>query len=157
MGRCYSISGQGAETAAGDLLEIIVPSDAAMKLHQVTVTQTSEAGDAESEQVRVTISRVTGSPTSGSGGSAVTPTPLSSGDAAAGITAEAFNTTDLSGGTEVTLHDESFNVMAGMNYLPIPQDQPEFAPSTRCMVKLAAAPADSVTFNVTAIVEEIGG
>jgi len=157
MGRVYSISASGAETAAGDFLEILVPSDAVMKLHQVTVTQSSDAGDSESEQVRVQITRVTGAPTSGSGGGTPTPIPLCSGGVAAGITAESFNTTDLTGGTEVTLHDESFNVMAGMNYLPIPQDQPEFAPSTRCMVKLAAAPADSVTFQVTALVEELGG
>lgn len=157
MGRVYSISDSAAVTAAGDLLEIIVPSDAAMKLHQVVVTQVTDAGDSESEQIRVQVSRVTGSPTSGSGGSTPTPIPVSSGDASAGITAESFNTTDLSGGTEVVLHDESFNVMAGMNYLPIPQDQPEFAPSTRCMVKLANSPGDSITFQVTAIVEEIGG
>lgn len=157
MGRVYKINASGSETAAGDFLEILVPSDAAMSLHQVTVTQSTEAGDTESEQVTVAITRVTGAPTSGSGGSAVTPTPASSGDAAAGITVEAFNTTDLSGGTEVTLWEESFNVMAGMNYLPIPSDQPEFAPSTRCMVKLTSTPADSITFNVSAVVEEIGG
>lgn len=157
MGRKYSITASGAETAAGDFLEIIVPSDAAMILHQVTVSQSTDAGDAESEQVRVQVTRVTGTPTSGSGGGTPTPVPLSSGDAAAGITVESFNTTDLTGGTEVILHDESFNVMAGMNYLPIPEDRPEFAPSTRCMVKLAAAGADSITFQVTAIVEEVGG
>lgn len=157
MGRKYSINASGSETAAGDFLEILCPADAAMILHQVTITQSTDAGDAASEQLRMQISRVTGTPTSGSGGGTPTPIPLSSGDAAAGITAESFNTTDLSGGTSVILHDESFNVMAGMNYLPIPEDRPEFAPSTRCLIALASAPADSVTFQVTAIVEEVGG
>lgn len=157
MGRKYSVFASGAETAAGDFLEILVPSDAAMILHQVVVTQSSEAGDAESEQVSVAITRVTGTPTSGSGGGTPTPTPLSPGGAAAGITVESFNTTDLTGGTEVTIHEESWNVMAGMNYLPVPEDRPEFAPSTRCMVKLTSAPADSITFDVTAYFEEVGG
>lgn len=157
MGRVYTVTASGSETAAGDFLEILVPADAAMILHQVVVTQDTEAGDAASEQVRVNINRVTGAPTSGSGGGTPTPTPVSSGDAAAGITVESFNTTDLTGGTETIIHSESFNVMAGMNYLPTPDARPEFAPSTRCMVKLISTPADSITFQVTATFEEVGG
>jgi hypothetical protein len=157
MGRVYTIEASGAETAAGDFLEILCPSDSVMKLHQVVITQSTEAGDAASEQVTCTIERNTGAPTSGSGGSTPTPIPVSSGDVAAGIVAEAFNTTDLTGGTSVVIHRETWNVMAGMNYLPIPQDQPEFAPSTRCMIKLVSSPADSITFQVVATVEELGG
>jgi hypothetical protein len=98
MGRIYSISFEEvAVTAAQDLFEILVPADAVMRLHSIVISQSSDAGNAQSEQLPFTIKRVTGAPTSGSGGSTPTPRPHSQGDAAAGITAEANNTTRLSG------------------------------------------------------------
>lgn len=157
MGRVYKVNASAAMAAAGDILEILVPADAVMKLHQVIVAQSNKAGDAASEQLRWSISRVTGAPTSGSGGGTPTPTPVSPGDAAAGITVEAFNSTALTGGTETVLYDSSWNVMAGDNYLPIPDGQDEFSPGTRCMVKLLSTPASSTTMQVFAQFEELGG
>lgn len=158
MGRMYAITfDQVAVTAVQDLFEILVPPDACMVLHRLTVTESSDAADAEAEQLYVSIRRVTGAPTSGSGGSTNTPRPLSEGDAAAGITAEINNTTQLSGGTNVVLHSEAFSVQAGFDYRPTPEERPVFSPSTRCLVELETAPADSLTMSGTMIVEEIGG
>jgi len=154
-GRFYTILVQEiAVSAAQDLLEITVPSDAAMVLHSAVVTQSSDAGDAESEQINVAIKRGVGI-TSGSGGGAVTPAKLSTGDAAAGITAERNNTTQASGGTITVIYDESFNVMAGMQYAP--EKKPVFSPSEVCLVALDTAPTDALTVSVSVLVEEIGG
>lgn len=157
MGRQYIISfDRVAVTAIQDLFEILVPADKAMILHEFHITQDSDAGDAQSEQLHVEVQRVTGSPTSGSGGSAATPRPTDGGDAAAGITAEVNNTTQLSGGTAVTLASEAGNVMNGVHFTPVPESRPSFAGQTRCLISLSAAPADSLTMSGWASVEEIG-
>lgn len=153
MGRVYSVSFSAtAITAAQDLFELLAPSGSSIRLHAVYFSQHT---DTDSEQLRLTIKRVTGAPTSGSGGSTPTPIPLLPGDAASGITAEANNTTRISGGTSVTLHDEAVNVLNGWVYLPTPEMRPVAAPSTRLVIGLETAPADSITCNGVAYVEEL--
>lgn len=157
MGRMYSVSfNEVAATAVQDLFELLVAADQCMILHELHVSQSSDAGDSQSEQLYVSIRRVTGAPTSGSGGSSATPRPLDQGDAAAAITAETNNTTQLSGGTNVVLHGEAFNVMNGLHYVPVPDARPSFRGQTRCVVELETAPADSLTMSGYVIVEEIG-
>ena len=74
-GNVYTISTQGsAETGAVDLAEILAPSDATLQILEVWFAQTDDVGDAAEEILLTTIRRVTGSPTSGSGGN--TPTPV---------------------------------------------------------------------------------
>lgn len=153
----YSVIATGSETAAGDMLEMLAPADAALVLHSLHISQSTEAGDAASEQLTVSLKRITGAPTSGSGGSAVTPIALQGGNAAAGGTYESFNTTDLAGGTSTTLHTESFNVHNGLSIVWTPETRPIISPSTRALLTLDSTPADSVTFQVTAYFEELGG
>lgn len=156
MGRLYTVSFNGvAVTAAQDFFELLMPNDMVGELHRVQIFQSSDSGDAQAEQLRTVIHRVTGSPTSGSGGSTPTPIPLASGDAASTITAEANNTTALSGGTSTILHTEAWNVMAGMDYFPPPEHRPRVAPSTRLVINLPSAPADSLTMSATVTIAEI--
>ena len=76
------------------------------------------------------------------------------GDAAFGGTVEANNTTQ---GTEGTfIHAESFNVMAGFQYIPTPEMRPVISPSGRLIVELQAAPTDSLTMDGVVYFEEIG-
>jgi len=158
MGLMYTALGAGeAIAAAGDMMEVITPSDAAVVLHRIWVEQETEAGDAQSEQVKVTLSRITVSPTSGSGGTTVTPRPMISGGPAAGTAIEANNTTDLTGGTSVDILTRSFNVMNGMEVVFTPEERPEAAPSTRFLLKLDNSPNDSITFNYGITFEEVGG
>jgi len=155
----YSISFEEvAITLAQDLFELAVPADACMILHSVTVSQSSDAGDAQSEQLPFAIKRMTPTVTSGSGGSSSTPVKLETGDAAAGITAEVNNTTRATtSGTTTTLWAEDVNVMAGLNYVPTPETRPIFSPSEYCIIGLEAAPGDSITTSGVVIVEELGG
>ncbi len=153
MGRMYTASFEEvAVTAAQDLFQILAPADSVVILHAVYVSQSSDAGDSESEQLNVLIHR--GS-TNGSGGSTPTPTPLHLGDAAAGTVVEVNNTTP---GTEGTfIHAESFNVMAGMQYIPTPEMRPVISPSDLFHIELQSTPADSLTMSGTIYFEELGG
>jgi hypothetical protein len=156
VGRMYSISFEGvAVTAAQDLFEILSVTEKPFRMHALSISQSSDAGDAASEQLTVRIFRVTGSPTSGSGGSTATPTPLYPNDTASSVTAEINNTTRLSGGTAVTLHRQCFNVMAGLEIVFTPECRPTIAGATRLVVGLEAAPADSLTMSGTLYIEEI--
>lgn len=153
MGRIYSASFEEvAVSAAQDLFEVVGPADAAVIVHSVTITQSSDAGDAQAEMLPILIHRGTAT---GTGGTTVTPSPLQVGDTAFGGTVEANNTTQSVEGT--FLHAEAFNVQIGFYYLPPPEDRPVVSPSALFIVELQAAPSDSLTMNGTVIFEEIGG
>lgn len=156
MGRVYTAVFEDVSvSAAQDLFELNAPSDAIVKLHSVTITQSSEEGDAQAEMLPVRIRK--GQTTSGSGGSSPTATPSNTGDSAFGGSVEANNTTQASGGTPVVWWAEAFNVQIGWFYLPPPEDRLVLSPSQRATVELTAAPADAMTVSGTIVFEEIGG
>jgi len=141
-----------AVTAAQDLFEINAPSDAVVIVHGVTVSQSSDAGDSESEQLNVLVHL--GS-TSGSGGSTLTASPLELGDAAFGGTVESNNTSQSTEGTKI--HSECFNVMAGLAIWLTPECRWVISPSDRLIIELQTAPGDSLTMSGTVYFEEVGG
>lgn len=153
MGRIYSaVFEEIAVSAVQDLFELNAPSNAAVAVHALYLSQSSDAGDSESEQLNVLIHR--GS-TSGTGGAAVTARPLSAGDPAFGGTVERNNTTQGTEGNQI--HAESFNVMAGLQIIWPPELRPLISPSGRLIVELQTAPADALTMSGTIYFEEIGG
>ena len=158
MGRIYTVTFSGlAVTTAIDFFEIIGASNKIVKIKRIKVAQSTEAGDAQSEQLRGCVKRMTGAYTSGSGGSAATPRPLDPGDAAATFTAETGNTSRATGGTSVVLFEDSFNVLGpGFEFVATPEEEIVLAASSAIVIGLETAPADSVTFNGTVVVEEIG-
>jgi hypothetical protein len=154
--RVYAVTfAPTAATAAVDFFELVAPAGTGICLLGLEIGQTTEAGDAAEEILPYSILRVTGAPTSGSGGSAPTPVPLNAGDSAAIFTAEAMNTTALSGGTSATVHQGAFNVRAGLQMWWPPEVVPATAVSSRLVVRLGAAPADSITWVGTAYVGEL--
>ena len=159
MGRMYVVQFAAvAVTVAQDLFEIKCASDSPLILHEVRITQDSDAGNAQSEQLRFTVKRAAGSYTSGSGGSTPTPALIASQDGAAAFTCEANNTTRaaVGTGTLVTLITTADNIHNGWHYLPTPECRPTAAATEAFVIGLEAAPADSLTMNGYAIVEEIG-
>ncbi len=150
-GRIYSANFEEvAVTVAQDLLELVAPSTGVVIVHSVTITQSSDAGDAQAEMLPILIHRGTAT---GTGGTTVTPSPLNVGSAAFGGVVEANNTTQSAEGT--FLHAEGFNVQIGFFYLPPPEDRVVIPPSGLFIVELQAAPADSLTMNGNIIFEEI--
>jgi hypothetical protein len=158
MGRFYSIpiSGVASPAAAFDLFEVLASAGKAFVLHEVVVGQSSDYGDAAAEGLGVAIKRATGSYTSGSGGSTVAPAKHLTNDAAAGPTAEVMNTTQAAAGSGAltTLRAEAFNVQAGWQYLPTPEQRITFLPAEAVVVSVTA-PADAVTVSGTAVIEEL--
>lgn len=156
-GRFYSINITAQSvSAAVDLFELLAASGKPFVLHEIVVAQASDYGDAQAEGLSLAIKRATGSYTSGSGGSTPTPAKHATNDAAAGVTAETLNTTQASAGTGAltTIRSEAFNVQAGYQYLPTPEQRIVFLPAEACVVSLTA-PADAITLSATAVIEEL--
>ncbi len=154
-GRTYAVTFNAvAVTAACDMFEITPADDKPCEIVSIYLSQTTEAGDAQDEMLGVQIIR--GFTTSGSGGSSATPAPLRPADTAAGFAAEVNNTTLANTGTTTTLHSDAFNVRAGWTYIPPLDARPVVNQTQTSLVVRTTAPADSVTFNGTMIVRELG-
>ena len=154
-GRTYSvICNAVAITAAQDLFEITPADDKPCEIVSIEIGQTTEAGDAADEMLGVQIIR--GFTGSGSGGTAATPAPMRPADTAAGFTAEVNNTTLANTGTTATLHSAAFNVRAGWMFIPPLDARPVVNQGNTTMVVRLTAPVDSVTFNATMVVRELG-
>lgn len=144
-----------AITVAADLFELVPADDKPIRVRSLMLHQTSDFGDAQDEVISVVWVR--GHSTSGSGGSAPTPAPVNPSDAAAGFTAEAANTTQASTGTTVNLARHGFNVRGGLERPYTPEEAPECSQGqTRLVLRMAAAPADSLTIGGCVLVEEMG-
>lgn len=158
MGRIYSVpfSAVGI-SAAVDLFEVLAAAGKPFILHSIVIGQASDYGDAAAEGLSILIKRATGSYTSGSGGSTVTPAK-NTNDAAAGPTAETNNTTQASAGSGAltTIHADGFNVQSGWQFLPTPEERAGlmFLPTEACIVSITA-PADSLTTSGTLKFEEL--
>ena len=106
--------------------------------------QTSEIGDAQEEQLTLVLKRVTGAPTSGSGGGTPTFQSTRPNDTAAGLTLETGNTTKLTGGTSVEMGRIPWNLRMPCLYVPVPEERIMFDAGTRLVLELVTTPADSI-------------
>ena len=158
MSRMYFATFENvAIAAAQDIFEIVAAAGKNVRFHGfmlANVGGTADAGDAQEEMLRLQIRR--GQTVSGSGGSSVTPVPMSVTDAAFGGTCEANNTTQAGTGTIVVLHADGWNIRSPYIWLPPDKLQPELTGSERMTVEVVAAPADSITCSGTCWMEEFG-
>jgi hypothetical protein len=156
MGRLYTVTFAGvAVTAQQDLFEIVAPADATVMIHDISLTQSTEVGDAAEESLNVLLK--SGATVSGSGGSSPTAIPISLGDAAFGGACEANNTTKANTGTIVTHAAWDWNIRMPFKEVFTPETRPTISPSRRCTLELATTPADSVTMSGWITIEEVGG
>lgn len=145
-----------AVSAAQDLFEFAAAAGAGIQLVELHLVQSTETAESEEEILRPTIKRVTGSPTSGSGGTSPGEQPLKQNAPAALFTAEANNTTQISGGTEVIVRPLGFQVRMGeVIYTFPPEIQVGCDAGDHLVVALDSAPADSVTMSGYATVLEL--
>ena len=155
VGQMYTVTFEEvAVTVAQDLFEILIETFAMFFVNSVTISQSSDAGDAESEMLNLVYHRGT---TSGSGGSVGTVVPMSEGNTAR-LTAEVNNTTQSTKGT--VLRVENFNVLLGYLWEP-PREQRIVVPmggftAGRLVISISA-PNDSVTLSGSMTLEEISG
>jgi hypothetical protein len=155
--RVYTINGgPTANTVKIDFFSISPADDIPCSIHAVYIGQTSEFGDAQDENLEVFLTRGGTAMTAGSGGSAPTPQPLSSKEQAAGFTARALDTTIATFTSGVVVHRDAFNVRAGWQYIPAPEDRIVVSQANGGLsCSLNAAPADSVTWTITAYIGEM--
>lgn len=159
MSRMYTCQFNAvAVTVAQDLFEIIGATGKILRIHSIELEQSTEVGDAQEEQLGITLKYGAGSVTSGSGGSSVTPAKIEQGDAAASFTCKANNTTKMAAGsgTITTQRAWTWNVRIPFNKIFTERQMPVIGSADRMTIELVAAPTDSVTMNGTVVVEEIG-
>ncbi len=158
MPRVYTIEGgPTANTVALDLFSIIPAANKICSVHAIYIGQTTELGDAQEEQPEVLIVRGGTAATVGSGGAAPTPRPVEPGDGAAGFTARTLDTTKMTFTGGVNMWRDTFNIRNGWQYIPLPEDRIKVHNGNGGLsCALTAAPADSVTWTVCAVIEEIG-
>ena len=155
-GRLYSANFNDVTvTAAQDFFELNVPSDAVVALMEIHLSQQTELGDAQEEQLNILVK--TGATTSGSGGTTPTAVPRSLGDPAFGGTVEVNNTTKASTGTIVTHMAEWWNIRIPYDKIFTPESWIMVSPSARLTIELVGAPADAVDISGWILFAEIGG
>lgn len=153
MGRVYTVEFEAtAVTAQVDFFEITAADDKPCAVIGMFLSQLSDVGDAAEEILRYRVIR--GHTTGGSGGAAPTPRPLDQDDAAAGFAAETLNTTIASAGTAVNLHSDAFNIRSGLQLWLPPEAYWKMHQASLLVVRLMAAPADSLTMSGTLYVME---
>lgn len=156
MGRMYIGSFENvAVTAAQDFFEIAPAANKPIQIHGYGLHQTSDLGDAAEEILRISLVR--GHTTSGSGGSTMTPALLnSSADTAAGDTTIEINNTTIASTAGTTLYVHGMNIRAGLEVWFPPEARPGVsAADTTVVLRLLAAPADSLTMGGWIVFEEM--
>lgn len=154
--RIYTVSFSAvAVTVAVDLFEISPADDKPVEIIGLFIGQSSDVGDTAAEILPYVVIR--GHTTSGSGGTATTPRSLNRSDASVGFAAETCNTTAATAGTTHQLHADTFHIAAGEKlWLPEGTEWEASQADTTIVVRLAAAPADSLTMSGTLYVREQG-
>lgn len=153
MGRFYSIVGNASVSSGPqDILEITAPSDAILVWHYFMLGQTTDFGDAEEENLRVQYLRGV---TSGSGGSASVFNRLLAGDNVTGATGEEFNSTISTGGT--VNGRWVWNVRIPLELIFTPEMRLILPPSATGVFRVVTSPADAITCEFHAVIEEVGG
>jgi hypothetical protein len=147
-----------AATVAVDFFEFTPADDKPIVLHALYIAQTTEAGDAMEEMLPWSIQRGGSAMTTGSGGVAATNgVVLGPSGATSGFTFEAMNTTAASFTGGVVVHRDAFNVRVGLQYIPTPETRISCSQANGgFVVRLGAAPADSISWTGSALIEEQG-
>jgi len=162
MSRIYAVPFNGTVTAAGgdtDLFSFQPADDRPIKLRGFRLSQYSEVGDANEEDVRITIRRMTTTVTIGTGGSSVTAAaPNDDG----GGTVWAFTARVNDTGVATTTGTNQVVDEIGWNERNTPCDfwypAPEFCPKARqaeaLVVRLETTLADDMSFSGVCWIEE---
>ena len=155
MGRMYSVAFGGvtwtpAQTTI-DFFAWVGIADMAIRLHYLEIGQSSDPGDAQAEMLRWDINTHT---TVGSGGTAVTPQPLTPGTAAIDGTFRRMDTTR--GSTVTVLWEGAWNAQAGLIFVPPPSVIIQTNGTTRLAIGSPSTVADDLVISGTMVVEQIG-
>lgn len=163
MAKLYRVPYTGTVTNSGgdsDLLSIQPADDKPCKLVGWIIGQSSEVGDAQEENLRITLRHMTATVTIGSGGSSVTPVanrPGTNEIVAAGFTARCNDTTvSTTSGTSTVMEELGWNLRSSPWERWIPEElRPVTIQGEVLIVRLESTLADDATFEMTFFVEEV--
>lgn len=160
VGRLYTVVFTAVScTAQQDFFYIKPAADKVCVLEAVYIGNVgiaADAGDAQEELWDVEIIRVPATVTAGSGGTAPTPNPTTTNDAAAGFTSRVNDTTKATtSGTLLTLHSDSLNVRIPYVWLPPPEHRFLVANAQALVFRLNSTPTDAILLSGTAYVREL--
>jgi len=146
----YSLSfSEVAVTAQQDLFQLEATT-VPIVIHRVTLSQSTDVGDASAENLSILIREVTDTVTD-DGGEQI----LDRNATAAFTGACAINeTTELTTGA-ATLHSEAWNILNSFIYLPTPEERIHVDIGNAVVVNLNTTPADSITMSGTIVFEQL--
>lgn len=155
MARVYTVTMPDvAITAAQDLFYLLAAAEKPLEIHSFELSQkTLTTWEARG----LLFLRVPATVTVGSGGSSVTPRPVTPNDTAASATARINDTTNAtSSGTIVNLRGGTFNVLNGDYWAPAGNDDRIIIGGGQAFVaKLVTAPSASMTVSGTLTFSEL--
>jgi hypothetical protein len=152
-GRVYEIPFSNVTiSAAQDIFSVQSTANMAFIIKEIILNQVTAV---TIEGWRMTLKRFSGGYSIGSAGTSVTPVKHNFNDAAATVTARANDTTQTSGGTSVIIRADGFNLVNGYQYLAIPEDEINIAPSQAFVLSLDSTPAAGRVVNGTMLVKEL--
>ena len=147
MARVYvTQTARFAVSSSITLLQIVASASAGLEIVRAWASQDSSTS---SVQNHIAILRKTGSATV----TACVVTPLSPADAAALATAGGSATGEGTDG--LTLIQDSFNILNGWLYLPVPEERIYVPPGSTIALKFMATPATSASFVAGFVFREI--
>jgi hypothetical protein len=160
--RLYTVPYQGTLTAAGgdaELFYLKPAADKPIRLRGFRLCQFSEVGDAQEENIRISLIWLPATVTASSGGSAVTPVDVDRvANTTAGFTARCNDTTVASSsGTAVTLEELAWNERN--NPMEIrwfdEREMPVVVNASALVVRNQTTIADDMSIAICAWVEEL--
>lgn len=165
MGRVFSAHGENLTIGTGSVLialqtNSVVAAGSKIRPLRIEVTQSASVTSAMARlffSTRDTAGTLTTT--------AVTPVNVELGGAASGLSGNTsvigavarigINSSADSGGTYTNHFANSFNVLNGFLYLPVPEERINIPASTVWCVRFATAPASTTGWNVALVFEEI--
>jgi hypothetical protein len=156
MARMYAVTFSALSLSgnAKDILEIIAAAGKPIRVHSALFTM---ADSETNEQLSIEARIATGSYTSGSGGTAVTPAKLSSTLPAASFSAEKGNSSNAASGSGAltAVHTEGIPSQGGYAWVPTPDMIPILHGGEAMVWHFVTGPAAATTINGTVYVEEL--
>lgn len=162
MSRMYRVPFTKTIAAADgntDLLLVLPADDKPCRLAAWFICQSSEVGDVQEEDLRITVRHMTATVSNGSGGSAVTPVPCRPAlDQAAGFTARCGDSSvATTNGTDTICEELGWNERSTPWERFIPEEvRLQAGQGEALVVRMESTVADDVTVHLTFFIEELG-
>ena len=153
----YPFSASTLSTAGSvDLWCVTAPSNSRFAVREIRIGQYSEAGDAQAEMLPITFFSGSTAPSSGTAITGLNINRYSTSETpAATCTVVGPSTTLASTASAALILADSFNVMGGFHYYPVPSERFIIGRSQRFLVRVGSV-NDAVTINGTLLIQEVG-